>query len=166
MEIITPGFGLIFWTAILFLIVLFILSKTAFKPIAKALKNRENQINESLKEAKMARQEVGQLQERITRMEKESRQKREQILKDAKEVANAMINKAKHETKTQQDNMMEEALNAIENEKKSAIKDIKSQVAILSLEIAEKILKNQLSQDETQKALVNDYIKSYNLNSV
>ena len=131
MDIVTPGIGLIFWTGILFLTVLFILSRVAFKPIIQALKARENNISSALEEAKKARSEVSDLQTKIAKMEQEARQKRESIVKDAQATANQIVQQAEAEAKSKQAQMMTEALATIEAEKQNAIKDIKSEVANL-----------------------------------
>ena len=161
MDIVTPGIGLIFWTGILFLTVLFILSKVAFKPIVQALKVREDGINSALEDAKAARQQVANLQAKIANMEQEARRKREDIIKEAKATATQIVQQAQDEAKNKQAQMITEALNSIEAEKQNAIKDIKNEVASLSLNIAEKILRKNLSDDLTQQSLINQYVQDY-----
>lgn len=161
MDIVTPGIGLIFWTGLLFLTVLFILSKVAFKPIIKALKAREKNIHSALEEAKKARAEVADLQTKITKMEQAARQKREGIVKEAKATASHIVQQAQEKAKNKQTQMMAEALATLEAEKQNAIKDIKHEVANLALDIAEKVLRHNLSDDSKQQNLISHYIEDY-----
>lgn len=161
MDIVTPGIGLIFWTGILFLTVLIILSRIAFKPIVKALKARETNINTALQEAKKARNEVAELETKITKMEQAARQKRENILKEAQTTASQIVQQAQVEAKNKQSQMMTEALATIEMEKQKAIKDIKNEVGNLALTIAEKVLRNSLDDNFKHQNLISHYIEDY-----
>ena len=164
MDIIKPAFGLIFWMTISFLIVLFILKKYAWKPILNALKEREDSIDEALTEAKKAREEVASLKADNDILINEARAERDKILKEAKESKSMMIAEAKRLAKEEAEKVTKSAREAIQNEKKTAIAEIKNQVAVLSIEIAEKILKSELSEDKKQKSLINNLLEEIKLN--
>jgi F-type H+-transporting ATPase subunit b len=138
MDLITPQFGLVFWTAITFLVLLFILRKFAWKPILGAVEERENGIKDALASAESARKEMENLTADNERILKEARAEREAMLKEAREIKNKMIDDAKGEAQTQANKMISQAQAAIESEKKAAMAELKSHVAGLSIEIAEK----------------------------
>ena len=164
MELVKPEFGLIFWMCISFGIILWILGKFAWKPILKMLSDRENSIQDALDSAERAKEEMKALQAGNEKILAEARHERDLMLKDAREIREKMISEAKGIAATEGERMLKSARENIQNEKMAAITDLKNQVGVLSLEIAEKILKAELASDEKQKALVNTLLKDVNLN--
>ncbi len=164
MELVKPEFGLIFWMCISFGIILWILGKFAWKPILKMLSDRENSIQDALDSAERAKEEMKALQAGNEKILAEARHERDLMLKDAREIREKMIADAKGIAATEGERMLKSARENIQNEKMAAITDLKNQVGVLSLEIAEKILKSELASDEKQKALVNTLLKDVNLN--
>src|SRR5690554_5308966 len=158
MDLVTPGFGLVFWTIISFLILLFILRKFAWKPILGAVNSREESIKQALAAAEAAKREMENLHADNERILQEARLERENLLKEARELKNKIINDAREEAKLTTDKMIVQAQEAIESNKKSAIADLKNQVAELSIEIAEKVVKNELSDKAKQEKLVVDML--------
>ena len=161
---VTPDFGLIIWQLITFLIVLFILGKFAWKPILGSLKERENTIEEALNAAKKAKEEMLQLQAGNEKLLAEARLERDKILRDAQTAANNMITEAKDKASAEGARMIENAGQAINNEKQAVLTEVKNMAANLSIQIAEKILKRELADEKAQKELVNEFIKEANLN--
>lgn len=164
MDLITPGFGLVFWTVITFLVLLFLLRKFAWKPILGAVSDREDGIKEALAAAEKARREMENLQADNERILKEARAEREAMLKEAREIKNKMISDAKEEAQNQANKMIAQAQAAIESEKKSAMAELKNQVASLSLEIAEKVVRKELSNKNQQLELVESMLGETTLN--
>ncbi|MFN5181732.1 MAG: F0F1 ATP synthase subunit B [Bacteroidota bacterium] len=163
-PLVQPEYGLMFWMLVVFLIVMFLLKKYAWGPILKMLKDRETLIEESLNKAAKAKEEIKDLQATNEKMLNEARAERDAMMKEARETRESIVNEAKNKAKVEADRMIAIAREQIQNEKMAAITDLKNQVASLSIEIAEKILKENLSKDENQKSLVNNYIKDINLN--
>ena len=164
MDLVTPDIGLIFWTTLSFLILLFILGKFAWKPILNSVNDRETSILEALKEAENAREEMKNLTADNERILKDARIEREAMIKEARDIKVKMISDAKEEAKTTADAIISQAQEAIENEKKSAMADLKSQMASLSIEIAEKVVKQELSNKDKQLKLVEDMLNDSTLN--
>jgi len=164
MDLVTPDVGLIFWTTLSFLILLFILGKFAWKPILNSVNERETSILNALEEAEKARKEMENLTADNERILKEARAEREHMIKEARDIKTKMISDAKEEAKTTADAMIVQAQQAIENEKKSAMADLKSQMASLSIEIAEKVVKEELSNNDKQLKLVEDMLEDATLN--
>ncbi|WP_425389995.1 F0F1 ATP synthase subunit B [Ekhidna sp.] len=164
MALVTPEIGLIIWQVIVFLIVLFILRAFVWRPILSALKTREFQIEDSLRAAEHAQEEMKQIQADNEYLLQEARIERDAILKEAREEASNIIEKAKSETSDITSKMIEDARDAIGVEKKAALKEVKDLVSSLSLEIAEKVLREKLSDDKSQKALVEKFIKEVKVN--
>jgi len=154
MDLITPGLGLVFWTIITFLILLIILKKFAWKPILGAVSEREESIKNALLSADNARKEMQNLQADNQRILQEARLERDAMLKDAREIKEKMVADAKNEAQVQGLKMIEQAKAAIESEKNAAMAELKLQVSTLSIEIAEKLLKDELSNKATQVKLV------------
>lgn len=163
MDLITPGLGLLFWQTIVFLVVLFILSRFAWKPITKALAEREHNIDSALKAAEKARSEMAQLTSQNEKLLQEARRERDNLLKDAQSNAVAIIAEAREEAARKAAADLEAARQLIKTEKNAAITELKNQVAAFSIEIAEKVIRKQLSNDAAQKELVESYIKQQNL---
>lgn len=164
MDLVTPEFGLIFWTLITFLALLFILKKFAWKPILGAVSEREKGIRDALASAVEARKEMEGLQADNERILKEARVEREAMLKEARELKNKMIDDAKQDAKLEGNKLITQAQAAIEAEKKAAIADLKSQVAKISISIAEKVVCEELSNPGKQEKLVESMLDNTTLN--
>lgn len=164
MELITPGFGLVFWTAITFLFLLLILRKFAWKPILGAVEDREEGIKSALASAENARKEMENLKADNERILNEARAEREAMLKEAREIKAKMIADAKGEAQTQAAKMIEQAQTAIKSEKKAAMAELRNQVASLSVDIAEKVVREELSNKDKQLKLVESMLSEATLN--
>ncbi len=164
MELVKPEFGLIFWMCISFGIIVFILKKFAWTPILNMLTERENSIQNALDSAERAKEEMKALQSNNERILSEAKAERDLLLKDAREIREKMIAEAKGIASKEGERLLKSARENIQNEKMAAITELKNQVASLSIDIAEKILKSELSSDEKQKSLVNTLLKDVNLN--
>jgi F-type H+-transporting ATPase subunit b len=163
-PLVQPEFGLMFWMLVTFLIVLFLLKKFAWGPILKMLKEREEQIEDSLSRAAKAKEEIKALQNTNEKMLQEARAERDTLLKEAREAKEAIINEAKNKAKEEADRMIAGAREQINTEKLAAITELKNQVAGLSIEIAEKIVRENLSSNEAQKKLAANYVNDLKLN--
>jgi F-type H+-transporting ATPase subunit b len=161
---VTPDFGLLFWQVVTFLIVFGLLAKFAWGPIVAGLKERENNIDEALNTAKKVKEEMSQLKSENEKLIAQARIERDKMLKDAQLAATNMINEAKEKANAEGARLLESARLSINNEKQAAITEVKNQAATLSIQIAEKLLKRQLSDEKAQKELVNDYIKEAKFN--
>jgi F-type H+-transporting ATPase subunit b len=164
MELVTPGIGLVFWTSIVFAILFVLLAKFAWKPILGAIKEREQSIEDALASAEKAKEEMKTLLSNNERILTEARAERDELLKDARDIREKMIVEAKGLATKESERLLQAARENIQNEKLAAITELKNQVAVLSIEIAEKILKSELSSDEKQKSLVNNLLQDVNLN--
>ena len=164
MELVQPAFGLVFWMLVSFLIVLFILGKFAWKPILKALKERETSIEDALRSADKAREAMENLKADNEKLLSEARAERERMLREARDTKDAIINEAKGKATTEANRLLQMAREAINNEKLAAITELKNQVATLSIEIAEKILREQLKDSAKQKELAEKYLKEVKMN--
>ena len=156
-SLIEPGIGLIFWTTITFILLLVLLGKYAWKPILTAIKTREEGIEKALASAESALNDMRELKSNNEKILAEARNERDALIKEARDAKDAKAQK-------DADRIMSAAREQIINEKNAAVTDLKNQVATLSIEIAEKILRSELSSDEKQKALVNNLMKDVNLN--
>ena len=156
--------SLIFWTTIIFVVFLILLRKFAWKPILGAVNERETSIKNALLSAENARKEMQNLQSDNQRILQEARLERDGMLKDAREMKEKMVADAKNEAQAQGLKMIEQAKAAIEGEKNAALAELKSHVATLSLEIAEKLLKDELSNKEAQVKLVEKMLGDAKLN--
>lgn len=164
MELITPAIGTMFWGGIVFILLLILLAKFAWKPMLTAVKDREKSIAESLELADKTKHEMQQLQAQNEKLLKEARVERDNIIKEANEVSKKLVAEAKENAKKEANKILEDAQKAIVNEKNQAMAEIKTHVAALSLEIAEKIIKGELSSDDKQKTLANQLVEDINLN--
>jgi F-type H+-transporting ATPase subunit b len=163
-PLVTPGIGLIFWTTLCFLLLIVLLGKYAWKPILGAIKEREEGITKALESAEKAKLEMKELVAGNEKILEQARAERDAMLKEARETKDNIVNEAKAKSKLEADRILNSAREQITNEKNAAITELKNQVATLSIEIAEKILKSELSSDEKQKSLVNTLMKDVNLN--
>jgi F-type H+-transporting ATPase subunit b len=164
MELLTPGTGLIIWQLIVFVLLFLLLSKLAWKPIINSLKEREVSIQNALDTAEKARIEMSQLKADNEKLLKEAREERDRILKEAREASNRLKDDAAQEAKKAAEKIVTDARAAINVEKQAALKEVRIQVALFSLEVAEKLMKKNLSDDKSQKELVESYIKDLKIN--
>jgi F-type H+-transporting ATPase subunit b len=164
MQLVTPGIGLIFWMTITFSIVLFLLSKFAWKPILNSIKEREDSINSALSAADDARKAMDALKSDNQKLLNEARAERDRMLKEASEMKDQIIAKATKDAKDVGDKLITSAKEAIEKEKLNALNELKTQVAVLSVDMAEKILRKKMEDRSQQESFVNDNLKSITLN--
>ena len=164
MDLVTPDVGLMFWTFVSFVVLFFLLKKFAWGPIVGTVNSREDSIREALASAEAAKREMENLTADNERILKEARAERESMLKEAREIKNKMIADAKDDAKSEADKMISQAQAAIETEKKAAVAELKSTVADLSVEIAEKVMKSELSNKDKQLKLVEDMLGDAKLN--
>ncbi|MFV8368832.1 F0F1 ATP synthase subunit B [Flavobacterium sp. LB2R40] len=158
------SFGLFVWQIVIFVGLIFLLKKFAWKPILDAVNDREEGIKNALLSAENARKEMQNLQADNQRILQEARLERDNMLKDAREMKEKMVADAKNEAQAQGLKMIEQAKAAIESEKNAAMAELKLQVSTLSLSIAEKILKDELSNKEAQTKLVEKMLGDVKLN--
>ncbi|MFA5781236.1 MAG: F0F1 ATP synthase subunit B [Bacteroidales bacterium] len=154
MELVTPHIGLIFWMTLSFAIVLFILGKFAWKPIMKMLREREESIENALRAAEKAKEEMTQLVFSNEQLMKEAKEERDGMMRDARKIRDNIIGEAKSKAEVEANRIVETAKENIHFEKMAALTDLKNQIAILSIEIAEKLMKEDLSKNKKQKELV------------
>ena len=164
MELIKPAIGLIFWMCLTFGLVVFILKKFAWKPILKALKDREDSIQNALDAAKNAREEMASLKSDHEKIIADAKTQRDAILKEAREIKDKMIAEAKDRASKDSEKITAVARENIQNEKMAAITELKNQVAHLSIEIAEKILKQELKEKDKQKTIVSNLLNEVKMN--
>lgn len=159
-----PSFGLLFWQLVIFLILLFLLTKFAWKPILSSLREREESIEGALRMADQAKIEMQQLKAGNEKLLAEARLERDRILKEATEVSNQLIEMAKTKATEEGGRMIVQAREAIQNEKNAALAEVKNTAAKLSIDIAERILRRELADQPAQQQLVDSYLKEVNLN--
>lgn|SRR5687768_15673142 len=164
MQLLTPGLGLIIWQTIVFVLLFILLAKLAWKPIIASLNDRERSIQDALDTAEKARHEMSQLKSDNEKLLQEAREERDRILRQAREISAKMKDEAQADARRMGDKLIEDARAAINIEKQAALKDVKVQVAMFSLEIAEKLMKKNLSDDKSQKELVDAYLKDLKVN--
>jgi F-type H+-transporting ATPase subunit b len=164
MDLILPEFGLLFWTGLVFICLLFVLTKFIWKPILSSVNEREQKITEALDLAEKTKAEMKSLQAENENLLKEARAERDAIVKDAKETASQMVEAAKTAAKVESEKVVAAARQTIASEKAAAIAELKTQVASFSIEIAEKIVRSELSSDAKQKALAEKMAGDINLN--
>jgi F-type H+-transporting ATPase subunit b len=153
-AILTPDFGLFFWMLVAFLVVFFLLGKFGFPVITKMVEERKNYIEESLRKAHEAQERLSNIEREGESILQEAREKQAQILKEAAETRDTIVEKAQEKARAEGARLLDDARVAIEQEKKAAIADIRQQVATLSVEIAEKVLKTNLKDDKSQMDLI------------
>ena len=164
MELVTPHIGLIFWMTLSFSIVVWILGKFAWKPIMKALKEREESIENALNAAEKAKEEMSHLVFSNEQLMKEAKNERDTMLRDAKKISDQIVGEAKNKAETEANRIVQSAKENIHFEKMTALTELKNQIAILSIEIAEKVIKEDLSSDEKQKALIKKLLNEIHFN--
>ncbi len=153
-AILTPDLGLLFWMALAFLVVFFVLAKFGFPAIIKMVDERKQYIDDSLRKAHEANEKLANIQKEGESILQEAREKQAQILKEATATRDAIVEKAQDKAREEGARLLSEAKAEIENEKQAAISDIRRQVAALSVEIAEKVLREKLSTDKAQMDLI------------
>ena len=158
------SFGLFFWQMVIFVGLILLLKKFAWKPILDAVNEREEGIKQALLSAKNAKQEMQNLKSDNEKLIAEARLERDAMMKEAREIKDKMINDAKTEAQAQGLKMIEQAKAAIQSEKNAAMADLKNQVSSLSIEIAEKVLKSELSDKASQTKLVEKMLGDAKLN--
>jgi F-type H+-transporting ATPase subunit b len=161
---IKPDIGLIFWTSVIFLLFWGIIGRFAFRPIANALKKRESDIQSSLDEAKLARQEMSNLKAENEKLLAEAREERSKILKQAKDAGESIVKEAKARAKDEAQKIVTSAKAEIESQKKQALIEVKNQLGNMALDIAEQVLRSKLKDDQVQQTLVNTLVKEIKLN--
>ena len=155
--------GLFFWQSVIFIFLILLLKKFAWKPILDAVNEREEGIKNALLSAEKAKEEMASLQSDNEETLKKARSERDSLLKEAREIKQQLIDEAKSEAKNEAKKIISQAQETIQNEKNAAIVDLKNQVAGLSIDIAEKVLKEKLSDDKAQMKLVKDLVKEVTL---
>ena len=164
MDLVTPGIGLIFWSTLFFLILLFILGRFAWPAILAAVVARNESIRKALESADRAKEEMARLKADNEKILAEAKAERDALLKEAKQLKEKMIAEAKEKASEEAKKLVKNAREAIQTEKASAINDMKAQMAILSVDIAEKILRAKLEDTKAQKELVEKLINEAELN--
>ncbi|MDP1726297.1 MAG: F0F1 ATP synthase subunit B [Bacteroidota bacterium] len=164
MELVKPGLGLIFWMTITFSIVLYILSKFAWKPILNAIREREDSINNALNAAEEARIQMSALKADNEKLLNQARVERDQMLKEANEIKESIIAQAKKSADEEGRKIIAKASETIEAAKLNAMNQLKTQVAVLSVDLAEKVLRKKMEDRAQQEAFVNENLKSISLN--
>ena len=164
MELIKPQFGLIIWMTISFLVLMFLLGKFAFPMILKSLKEREDSIADALNSAAKAKEEMLALKSDNEKLLASARAERDLLMKEARDAKDAIVAEANNKAQVEANRIMANARESINNEKNTALAELKNQVAVMSIEIAEKILRQELSKDEKQKSLMDNLMKDVSLN--
>ena len=163
MDLVTPALGLVVWTTLCFAILLFILGKYAWKPILAAVAERENSIETALSRAEAVREEMSRLTSENENLLKQARAERDAIIAEGTKVKNQIISEAKESAQKEGARQIELARQEINTQKAIAMADVKNQVATLSLDIAEKILRKQVEDQKKQDELVKELLKEVKL---
>lgn len=164
MRLLTPELGLIFWTALAFIIVFVVLRKYAWGPILKSLDQREQSIAGSLETAERVKREMAQLKNENEELMAKAREERSLMLKEARDTKDRIVAEAKEQAKTEANKIIAEAQQQINAQKMAALTDVKNQVGKLVVEVTEKILRKQLSNPEAQEAHIKDLVDDVKLN--
>lgn len=164
MSLINPGFGLVIWMTIALLVVLYVLTKYAWKPIMSALKDREDSIEDSLRQADIVREEMKDLKLDNEKLLRDAKDERDAILRDARKIKEQILEDAKEKANIEAGNIVESAKERIHNEKQAAIVEIKNTIAIISIDIAEKVLKEEFKDKKKQAVYIDKLLKETRLN--
>ncbi len=164
MELLTPAVGLIFWQFLIFLTLFFVLKKFAWKGILGALKDREHEIDSALKMAEETRAEMAKLKSDNEKLQAEARAERDAILKEAKDDSNRIIDEAKSKAGKEAAGILQDAREAIAQERAGMLEGLRKEVAGLSIEIAEKVIRKELKGNEAQTKLVDELLSEARLN--
>ena len=162
-SVIKPDFGLFFWSCIIFALFWILIGRFAFKPIAQALKKREDDIQDALDESVKAREEMAKMNAQNEALLAEARTERSKMLKEANETKDSIIKEAKEGAKSEASKIIENARIEIENQKKAAINDVKNQAGLMAIEITERLLREELKDRDSQQKLVDTLVKEINL---
>ncbi|MBN8788729.1 MAG: F0F1 ATP synthase subunit B [Terrimonas sp.] len=163
-PLVLPDPGLLIWSTLAFLILLFVLGKFAWKPIMKAIGEREKGINDAIASAEKVKAEMAQLQSDNEKLLAQAREERTQILNEAKAIKDKMISEAKEQAKAEAAKIMAETQQAIENQKMAAVVDLKNQVGNLVIEVSEKVLRRELSNKAQQETYIKELANDIKLN--
>jgi F-type H+-transporting ATPase subunit b len=164
MELVTPGIGLVFWTTLAFLLLLFVLSKYAWRPILNAVKERELNIEVALLQADKARAEMAKLTSDNEKLLAAAKEERVQILKEAKLVSEKIVEEAREKAKGEANKYLAEAKAEINTQKMAAITEVKNQVGLLAIELSEKILRKELAGKDSQEKYAAELTNDIKLN--
>ncbi|HZX61670.1 MAG TPA: F0F1 ATP synthase subunit B [Bacteroidales bacterium] len=164
MELVNPGIGLIVWMTLAFLAILYILGKYAWKPIMKALKERESSIHDALNAAEKAKEEMKKMEFSNEQLLLEAKNERDIILSTARKIKETIIEESKQKASEEANRIIVSAKESIQNEKMAAMTDLKNQLAELSLEVAKKILKKELSDPKKQEEYSKELMKDVKFN--
>ena len=164
MDLVTPQIGLLFWTVLIFLVLVFLLAKFAWKPILRMVEERTKNIEDALNSAENAKKEMAGLKAENEQIMKEARAERDKIVREAREMKDKIIEESKETAKAEADKILAQARKLIDDEKRAAMNELKDQVASLSIEIAEKILTKELSDKKKQAELIDDILNQSSLN--
>ena len=163
-ALLNTALGTVFWSTISFLVVLVLMRRLAWGPILQSLKDREEEIDGALNKAKEARAEIENLQADNERLLQEARAERDGMLRDARDMADKLVADAKQQAKDEGERMIEQAKQAIDGERAAAVAELKAEVAKLSLDIAEKLVRQELKDDAAQQELIGRMITDSKLN--
>lgn len=164
MELLNPSVGLVFWMTLSFVVLIVVLKKFAWNTILNSLKQREEFIENALKSAKDAEERLEKARNAEAVMRAELARERDEILRQAREAKEQMISEAKARAAAEAEKMIQQAKDTIRNEKMEAMTDLRNQVAALAIEVAEKILCENLSNDEQQKKVLDKAVQEITLN--
>jgi F-type H+-transporting ATPase subunit b len=161
---IRPEFGLLLWSTIIFVLFYLVMAKFAFKPIVNALKKREHDIQDALDESKKAREEVANMKSENAALLAQAREERSKMIQEAKDTKNQMISEAKNKAKEEANKIVTNAKIEIDNQKKAALLEVKNQVGIIAIEIAEKLIKKEMSNNADHKSFVDQLVDDIKMN--
>ncbi len=164
MNLITPDFGLFFWMTISFLILVFILKRFAWKPILNMLQKREKSIDEAIRAAEIARQDMEKLKFNNEQLMRQAKAERDEILKEARNIRESIIDEAKIKANEEANRIIQSAKESIHYEKMAAMTELKNQLATLSIEIAEQILKEELKNSEKHNKMIKQMLEKVTFN--
>ena len=164
MELLLPGLGLLIWTLVAFILVLFILRRFAWTPILKGLKDRENNIADAIASAEKVKAEMAALKNENEALLAKAREERAVMIKEAKETGDKMIADAQGKAKVEYERIVADAQAAIDQQKNAAITDVKNKVGNLVIEVAEKVLRKQLDNKPQQEAYIKELADAVTLN--
>ena len=159
MQLVTPQIGLMFWTVVIFMLLLILLKKFAWKPILKAVDDRNSSINEALASAEKAKSEMEQLSADNDKILNEAHNQRDSIIKEARDIKIKTIADAKNKASIEAEKIISSAKEQIKNEKMKAMTELKNEIADISIQMAEKIIKTELKDAKSQKKLIEEDLK-------
>jgi len=164
MSLITPEFGLLFWQTLIFLLLLLLLARFAWKPILGSLKEREDSIDAALRMAENAKLEMQNLKAGNEKLLADARKERDQTLKEGQAIASQLIEQAKTTAVEEANRIAQQARESIQQEKNQALAEVRNTAAQLSVDIAERLLRRELADPAAQQKLVDEYLKDVKLN--